>query len=161
MGTRSSIVVKQTAKNGTTKYTRFYKHWDGYPTGNLPLILALCVINSKVKSIKTAMDLACQVDGSKAEYEGIKSTLNEIVSHNEHGDLEWTYLVDLDAKDVLVYMSRNGTSDALLHSVPTNPLEYVKCLVKDAQANETYRIKDAVTRLNQLGFKVNGTKSAA
>jgi hypothetical protein len=156
MGTRSSIFVKQTNKSGITKYTRFYKHWDGYPTGNLSLIHALCAIITKVKSVKSAMNLACTVDGSKAEYEGTKLSLNEIVSHNEHGDLEWTYLVDLDTKDVRVFESQNGTSDAVLNSKPTNPLEYVKCLIETARANEKYRIETSINSLKALGFKVNG-----
>src|SRR5882757_6972398 len=98
MSTRSSIFIKVNQNKATNpvskiRYYRFYKHSDGYPTGNLNLIHKLIVLHQNVsKSVKSLMQLACQIDGSRAEYEGVKESLNDIVAHNEHGDLEWTYL---------------------------------------------------------------------
>ena len=156
MGTRSSIFVKKTDNKGITKFYRFYKHWDGYPTGNLSLIINLLVLDSKVKQpIKKLMALASELDNQKSEYEGTKSTLNEIVSHNEHGDLEWTYLVDLDQKSVDIAESQNGTSDALLANKLTDPLKYVNRLIESARSSESLRTKEYVNRINSLGFKVN------
>ncbi len=38
MSTRSIIVITGDGKHGTAQTIRLYKHSDGYPTGNLPII---------------------------------------------------------------------------------------------------------------------------
>lgn len=157
MGTRSSIFVKATNTKGKSKFYRFYKHWDGYPTGNLSLIHKLAVLYyNKKGSIKKLMALASQLDEQECEFEGEKKSLNEIVSHNEHGDLAWNYLVDLDAKSVKVFRAKGGESKAVLTNKTTNPTDFVEQLVESARKHEQHRTESMVEAIQKLGFTVNG-----
>lgn len=155
MGTRSSIFVKRTTK-GKTRFYRFYKHWDGYPTGNLPVLLGLIAgIKIGRLSVKRAMLLAATIDGSKVEFEGIKGSLDLITKHNEHGDLEWSYLVDLDSRKIEISAASDGTSRRLNDGLLTDPLEYVSQLRTDCRAEEKWRLEDYLKRLKSMGYSVN------
>lgn len=156
MGTRSAIFIKSQGNNKTvSKWHRFYKHWDGYPTGNLPLIDTIATLHNKIKSnsIKSLVELSCQLNQCKAEFEGTKLDLKSIMSHSDHGDLEWVYILDLDSKEVKVFKT-HGTAEEVYQGETTNPLDYVKQLLPDYRANEERIITEQLNNLVAKGYKV-------
>lgn len=157
MGTRSSIFVTFTSKK-TKKpvYLRYYKHYDGYPTHNLELISRLISEVKTNKDVKAAFQSAASKnDFARIEFEGSKTTLQDAVSHNEHGDLEWSYLVDLSNKTVKVARSNDGESKNLVLKRYANPLSYADQLIESYQDGERQEIQSHIDTLKAQGFKVN------
>jgi hypothetical protein len=173
MSTRSIILV--TSK---TKTVRIYKHCDGYPTGNLPVIAdalknmlgkpckdvkklnSMLGIQFDVDSIAKEIMTVAELDASNLEAQ-YKGPLKPAHLGNQ-GDLEWIYVVDLSKKSVDVYgggYTGNGPQGAYKKGT-VDPMRYVDCLYPEYRAKEGVLIKQAVEALEKLKFKVNAKKKS-
>ena len=166
MSTRSTVIVKGQEEYGRdTEYIRAYKHSDGYPTGNLPIIAkAIQRLNSiyseyivhfgdnRTKIIPESL-MALFVGESVNVY-GVgaiveQTTKNIKEASGKRYDVEWTYVLDIDNKNVEVYSSNK------IEKCTTNPEEYVMQITKDYQQSELRKIKEAVRSIQILGWTVN------
>ncbi len=177
MSTRSIIVV-----TGKGRYneetTRLYKHSDGYPTGNLPIIRdalkrsidqvddenARWGDDSDMKSNLSVEQVVGHIIGESTSVYGQGAQLEETFREKfkqkhlgNQGDLEWIYLVDVTKKTVKVYgggYSGEGPQHAFKKGV-VDPLTYVECLREECQKQEAFEIEVAMRKIKQLGFKLN------
>ena len=168
MSTRSIIIL--TSK---TKTVRVYKHCDGYPTGNLPVIAEAIqkTLGSKkgaVKKLEKKLGMQFDVDNlaqailKVAELD--KSNLEEQFSSSlkpkhlgDQSDLEWIYVVDVDAKTVNVYgggYTGNLPQVAFRKGV-VDPMSYIKALYPEYQKREGDFIQEAINEIIKVGFKLN------
>lgn len=166
MGTRSTILI-----TGETQTIRLYKHYDGYPTGNLSLIekaleKAISALGTyKVKYPEFDKSLSVElitgkIIGESTGVNGMGVELEENFigplkpSHfGNHGDLEWVYVIDVEAKTINIYSgSYRGKGKV------TDPMERVKSLHKEYQADEIQRTNELIRLIKAWGFKVNPKK---
>lgn len=168
MSTRSIIVV--TSKSKTV---RVYKHSDGYPTGNLPVIAeAIQSLGASLKgavkkvskklgievtpdSLAQAILKVAELDPSNLE-ESFDAPLTPKMLGGQQ-DLEWIYVVDVDAKTVNVYgggYTGNGPQGAFKSGV-VDPMSYTKQLYPEYQGREGKAIQEAISEIEKTGFKLN------
>ena len=135
MSTRSVIVVtgRGTYAQDGSHTIRLYKHWDGYPTGNLPVIAgAISRAQEQVKEYNENFPVLkgmLGVDQVTGLIIGESTSLSGIGAHiddddddesghtkkayydsafnpkhlGSQGDLEWLYVVNIDTKNIDVY----------------------------------------------------------
>lgn len=183
MSTRSIIVITGDGKRGTAQTTRLYKHSDGYPTGNLPIIAeALAKAKEQCKETNERFQIdnprgpsVEQVTGlligSATDTYGMGARLDDdgdgkTAVYNEkfkpkhlgnQGDLEWVYVVNLDNNTVKVFgggYTGDGPQSAYKKGV-VDPREYATQLKEECQANELQEIETAIKAVEDAGFKLN------
>ena len=181
MSTRSIILVKG---QGTyyENVIRLYKHCDGYPTENLPLIyntLETCLdmirdypyasfikkFNPEFFAYKLIGESTTiygkgahvdQFENDPAEYDS-EFKLEHL---GNQFDLEWIYIVDVKQKSVNIY---GGGYSGKVPQIAfkkgfVNPESYSKQLHDEYQSSTLNEIKKAVKNIESLGFKVNKIK---
>lgn len=162
MATRSAIIVTGPSRFGAVSTFRLYKHWDGYPTDNLPLIeralhraQKLIRENDDVLSADTLTGLLIGESvtensiGAKLEYQGGAFGPDSV---GDQGDLEWIYVIDTGAMTLKVY---GGSYGARLSDQTKDPRTYVKCLIPAAQVSELGTIEQAIREIEAWGMRVN------
>lgn len=184
MGTRSIIVITGQAKYSGTETVRMYQHSDGYPTGVLPTLhAALSIAISQVneanewarkhglseKSLTTEHVVGKIIGESTCQY-GIGCNIDQYDDDSarydetfkpEHlgtqSDLEWIYLVDLEAKSISIYGGGyTGAVPQVAYKRKTvNPLKYADSLREEFQNEERKATLELVSKVEALGFKVN------
>lgn len=172
MSTRSIIVV--TSKEKTV---RVYKHHDGYPSGNLPVIhdaleALIGVPNEDVKKLNSMIGIQLDVDSlaqkilevTELDKENLEATYKgpfKPAHLGNQGDLEWIYLVNLDNRSVNVYgggYTGSGPQGAYKAGV-VDPKIYAEQMNKDYKARTLREIVEAVAAVESLGFKLNAKRT--
>ncbi len=181
MSTRSIIVVTGKPNyNGDDQTIRLYKHSDGYPTGNLPIIRdaltkAIDECNHQAKRWKEDAKspipefMAALLIGESASvygfgakvdvYEDDSAIYYSKVTKETLGiqaDLEWIYVIDLKNKTLKIY---NGDQNNVIKDKTENPMSYVECLREECKSDEGKETLDLITSIEALGFKVNPSKA--
>lgn len=184
MSTRSIIVVTGKTIYDQPETIRIYKHSDGYPTANLPLIQ---------KALKSSLD---QVYAAQKRFKSSANRISvaQVVGHligaattvygmganidqddNSQAiyddsfrvhmlgcqcDLEWIYLINLNTKTVDVYGGGySGDEPQKTHRKGrVDPLTYVNQLVEDVRKDEKQTISKSIADLKEIGFVVNKEK---
>lgn len=157
MGTRSLIIVTGHGRHGTTVGFRLYKHWDGYPTGNLPVIEKALELSQRFMrqndgklSAETlvGMLIGAATDehgmGAKLEWSGSRDAAFEI----DHGDLEWIYCVDTADMTLEIFGGDIGNRTK-------DPMDYVKQLRTECQDSERHATDESVRMIESWGVSVN------
>jgi hypothetical protein len=169
MSTRSILIYTNEKET-----IRVYKHFDGYPTGNLPVIKeSLEGISNLEKFIKgnDEIPLASIIryfkDDEKLEIEfqgkghfDPKQRTNKFKKEvmGEQSDLEWVYVIDLTNKKVSCYGNNYGEAKEHFKKGITDPITYVKCLYPQYQEKERQEIEQAIEAIQTIGFKVGRGK---
>lgn len=149
MSTRSIIVVS----DDRTAF-RIYKHYDGYPTGNLPLIASTLEAGADAESVVRAIE--SRESGARREWSGV--TVDE-ECWGDQGDLEWIYHVDLAARNVAVY-GGGYTGDwpgEIVSRGPVDPTSGLDDLTEEWQRTEHDAIEGMVARIRAAVWTVNGS----
>ncbi|MCP3684729.1 MAG: hypothetical protein GY861_18835 [bacterium] len=172
MSTRSIIVVKD-----ENSVTRLYKHCDGYPTGNLPVIQKALAksLEQQAKSLKrhkeygskiTVDQMVGHIIGEATSIYGMgafiekkyQSEFKPIHLGNQF-DLEWIYIIDIKEKTVSIYggESTGDSPQKTYKKGVVDPFVYVERSIADEYQDE-YRkeTKDCLNNLRSIGFKVKG-----
>jgi hypothetical protein len=143
MSTRSVIVYTNDA--GTA---RFYKHFDGYPTGVLPVILAGLRAGER--------------NGELLRDEGLELELQtkEKLKEEDFGmqmDLEWIYLVDLKEKIIKIYGGGYSGQPAfkVVRRGVVDPMDEVERMMESARQREREDTQKFIGELLALGYTVN------
>ncbi len=187
MSTRSIIVIKGPKKySDSGEVIRIYKHSDGYPTGNLPILeaaLGSCLNELKEHNERfagmgrnqalLAEFVAARVLGAAASVYGNGASIDAYEDDPavyegpltpEHlgnqGDLEWIYIVDLEQMSVNLYgggYTGKGPAVAFAKGF-ADPLAYADNLRDECQSPERDETKQLIERITALGFKVNKLK---
>lgn len=176
MSTRSIIVL-----TGAAETIRLYKHSDGYPTGNLPVILEAIENgqrltkehaerfkeNPKLISVDTLCGLiigaATSVYGMGAR---IDSYDDDEAVYQEHfepkhlgnqSDLEWIYLINLDNQTLSIFGGgyTGEVPQVAFKNGEVDPVSYTKKLYPEYQDREAKETRELVSKIEALGFKVN------
>jgi hypothetical protein len=145
MGTRSIILIKR-----NTTVTRFYKHYDGYPTENLNVLFNSF---SDLRSLnKKLIEAGARIDD---KFKTTEVLTDEVLGNQ--WDLEWIYVVDLKNKKIDVYGGGYFNCSPLEHvqKGPVNPVAYSENLIDEYQADEKKLIIKAMSDLAGIGFKIN------
>ena len=171
MSTRSIIVV-----TGKKKTIRIYKHCDGYPTSNLPIIADAVAqpdayatkgavskiekkLGIKVDTVKSLAFAICKEAEFKPE-NAIEDEFEGALKPEHLGgqqDLEWIYVVDVDAKTVNVYgggYTGCAPQTAYKQGV-VDPLSYANKMREEYQERERKDIQKAMDAVEATGFKLN------
>jgi len=184
MSTRSIILVKGKGRYDENIIIRLYKHSDGYPTENLPLIfntLKTCLnivirkkcfypflykhFNPEFFAYKL-MGKSVTIYGKGAHIDKFENDPGEYDSEfklehlGNQFDLEWIYIVDLEQKSVNVYGGGYSGKEPQIAFKRgfVDPESYSKQLYEEYQSSEIKKIKQYVKDIELLGFKVNKIK---
>ena len=186
MSTRSIIVITGPQLYGSKNKTiRLYKHSDGYPTGNLPIIeralgRATEMVSSdnarfskdEPKPIYTETLVGLLIGESTSVYgigARIDSYEDDTAEYNsefkpehlgEQSDLEWIYIIDLEAKTLNIYGGSYGTGLEAVNNGPTDPSTYADQLSEEFKEDERNSIKNMVKMVEAWSFKVNPKKKS-
>lgn len=156
MSTRSIILITD-----DQAAFRLYKHCDGYPTENLPLIASALDDALLLDDVNAASVVRVLTDdtGARQEWEG--SVIGE-EAWGDQGDLEWIYHVDLAARNVAVYGGGyTGDWPGLIVSRGTvQPLGYVEHIRDEYQDREAVRIGEGVAAIHAHGWTLNGESTS-
>jgi len=178
MSTRSLIVVIGEDTYNGNRITRLYKHSDGYPTGNLPIIRD-AIAKSQAECAADALrwegketteirqgHLVGNVIGCAVSVYGMGAVIDTYESDEaqyyapklkrEHlgnqGDLEWIYVIDIKTKSVNIF---NGSQTNVIKNKLENPENYCKCLYEEYRADEIKETRDLIKSIQDLGYSVN------
>jgi hypothetical protein len=183
MSTRSIILITGDGKHGTAQTIRLYKHSDGYPTGNLPIIAeALSKAKEQCKEtnqrfqtdnprIPSVEQVTGVLIGLATDSYGMGARLDDdgdgkTAFYNEkfkpkhlgrQGDLEWVYVVNLDNNTVKVFgggYTGDGPQRAFKKGV-VDPREYANQLKEEYQESELKAIDESIQAIEATGFKLN------
>lgn len=180
MGTRSVIVVTGEKNYSGNQTVRFYKHYDGYPTGNLPIIAkALC--DGAAKIAEHQAELKTQkpgkfctelfeglLIGAATDVYGISARVEEKYEEEfrpEHlgnqSDLEWLYLVDLKEKTVEVFGGKytGNLPQSHYRKGSVKPEKWLENLRPEYVDAEREQLNCAIRDIEQAGFKLNPKKT--
>jgi hypothetical protein len=160
-------MVTDAGKQNTYRLTyRLYKHWDGYPSGNLPIIAnalerAALLLKAEEKFPRlsrtdlTAECVAGLIVGESTTISGIGAKIEEVYDNGNvdeclgfQGDLEWLYIVDLSNRVVEVY-GGFGDGETLMKMGVKDPR-------KNADQRDLPEINEAIELIERSGFQVNG-----
>lgn len=170
MSTRSIIVLTSAIQT-----VRIYKHSDGYPNGNLPVIARAIEACGARKGARKKLDkklgyelnvnTLAQAVLAEGELDprNLEETFKEPFRPTHLGvqeDLEWLYVVDIDAKTVSVYGERwTGESPQVAFKKgTTDPMVYAKQMCEEYQERERESIRAAMKEVEATGFKLNPPK---
>lgn len=166
MGTRSTLQINSKSTETTTI---IYKHWDGYPSDNLRMILeAFKAADNdpdkfledcsryytgepmkgyeKYHKIRTVEDML--------EYCGPYSEdLPSSDDYWQHGDLEFHYVVDLDNRTVKVFGGFGSESDLREHN-NTDVFQEVLSYADEYQAEKRKKLMAILTELSESQIKI-------
>jgi len=178
MSTRSIIVItgKQRIHSKHDQTVRLYKHSDGYPTGNLPIIVETLKKAQKqikaynkgsIRSEKASLHVdqvvglligeATSVYGQGANVDaygedtGIGGAFEPSLL-GKHGDVEWHYIVDLENKTVGIY--GGGDSQEAFKIGPADPFSYALNLYPEYQEDCRQETARLLAQITKLGFKL-------
>lgn len=171
MSTRSIIVITGPAQYSGHETVRLYKHSDGYPSGNLPIIVEALVNGKRLQKeykeetrplkVETMTGLligaATSIYGMGAKPE--ETYMEEFKPEHlgDQSDLEWIYLLNLQNRTVEIY--GGGFSGELPQRAyekgVVDPLQYAYQLQSAYRASEIKMIESAIKQIESLGFKVN------
>lgn len=180
MSTRSIIMVTGITLYNQPRTIRLYKHSDGYPTGNLPLIFEALnkgqkqvgKFNERFKDSKNLVvdQITGLIIGEASDVYGMGAKIDSEDGDQavypekikpEHlgnqGDLEWIYVVDLDVRTLNIYGGRyTGELPQVAYGKGVvDPLTYCDHLKPDYVQPEIDATKEVVSEIEKLGFKVN------
>lgn len=175
MSTRSIIVVTGKGRCDKENY-RLYKHCDGYPSGNLPVIAealerGVSIVDEAKKDLTPSAKLtpdtltgllvgACvTVHGMGAEIEDHTSGECDVLGNQ--GDLEWVYIIDTDTKSVNVYGGHyvsNNTPQKMVKAGTVDPLDYLDSVSDSYQDKIKQEIEEAVKAVKDTGYEINRDK---
>jgi len=165
MGTRSIIIVTGNGSRGENTY-RLYKHWDGYPSGNLPIIAkalerSAVLLKAEEKfPVRSRAKLSPEclaglIVGESTGLYGIGARIEDIYSEGfslktlgDQCDLEWVYVVDLENRVVEVF-GGFGDGKTIVNKGMRDPR-------KDADERDLLEINEAIELIERSGFQVNG-----
>lgn len=175
MSTRSMILITGKDEYTTQTYS-LYKHSDGYPTGNLPIILeaikrakeivdasnkrwADCNSPGDERTIQPNMLTGCVIGAATSEYgmgASIEETYQTLFKPEmvDHGDIEWMYLLNTDDNTLKIY----GCEYEIGYR---DPMSYVEELKDECQDDEAKETKDLLAQIKKTGFTVNPPKKPA
>lgn len=167
MGTRSIILI-----TGHGPTYRLYKHYDGYPIGNLPIIdraleratrlntIARERFKSKQESIKTAT-LAALIVGEAATENGFGAIIEHEnsdafspVDFGNQWDLEWIYHIDTERQTLHIYgggYSKDCGPQKHVENGMVDPLISVADDDKELREHVAIHVRD----IEAWSFKVN------
>lgn len=159
MGTRSIIIIRD--KNESL---RLYKHYDGYPTGVFPVLLASLktpMVGLTARNTAETMALIAPGMESKVVIEDETRRFNQAFLGDQF-DLEWIYIVNLDTKDVSVYGGgfSGDAPQAAYTKGPVDPLVYADALRPEYQENERKETGNMVNDINNMGWTLNAAPKA-
>jgi hypothetical protein len=177
MSTRSIILVHGQDLYEANATVRLYKHSDGYPSANLPIIQTALLMAQQHQydddktglriNVSTMVGLligaatdeygmGARIDRDEAQY----AEKFEPKHLGDQADLEWIYVVDLYAKTVSIYGGgyTGKSPQAAFKKGCADPLSYVDCLVDEAKDDERTAIKEAIKGIEAWSFKVNPEK---
>lgn len=187
MSTRSIILVTGNDHYNSPKTVRLYKHCDGYPTGNLSLILE--ALDTTIKDLKdynkrwaklsepkpmNVSHLVGKIIGASTDVHGIGANIDtyedDAADYDEtfnlkhlgnQSDLEWIYVVDVTKSTVKIYGGgyTGGSPQIAYKKGVVNLLNYIKSLKSEYQAAESKETLELVAAIEKLGFKVNPKKT--
>jgi hypothetical protein len=176
MSTRSIIVVHGKAQYSPEVF-RLYKHHDGYPTENLRIIAEAIErgnamveeqkketpppLHSKTLSADTLTGLlvgaATSLYGMGAQVEFHGSGDLKAEHFGDQSDLEWIYVIDTDTRSVRVFgggYSGDWPAEVVARGT-VDPLNYVRRLKPEFQAETKATIRELVKRIKAARFAVN------
>jgi hypothetical protein len=158
--------------------TRLYKHHDGYPTGNLPVIFE-ALRNVQAQCDQAELDYGGKYTpkvgqtvghliGAATSVYGMGATVDDGYSKasfsedlkpehlGEQCDLEWIYIISLEDKTISIYGGgySGKTPQVQLEKGVVNPISYVKSLLPEYRKAEKTRIEIALKQLEEIGFKI-------
>lgn len=165
-----SIEEQKKGVNGT-RTIRIYKHCDGYPTGNLNVIAETLLALKKSYTPNRAAHSFCEIAGGSTRideeyYNGkqdgfaIYDTDVKAKHFGGQGDVEWSYLLDLEKKQVKVFSrlkdwTKDDRPSDMFSRSPIDPLSYVFELYEEYQEAEKEHIKESIRKIEEFGFTVN------
>lgn len=168
MGTRSIIAVRGPSHRGNwgDHSVIMYRSLDGYPTGILPSIKKAITKSQKVleqhkKSYGRSEPICVELlssqiyavdigySGSEYDFESKNKAFN-IEQVNTHWDVAWIYIIDIKAKNILIYENCE-----VLNIKDTTDLEEVY----KEDVDEVNTIRKIVNDLLKIGFTVNCNKT--
>jgi len=175
MSTRSIIVLSGAGLNGP-EVIRLYKHSDGYPAGNLPIIAnalvkAVAIEKAHAKRLKRKVQMklsgyAGLIIGESVSAYGAGAHIDtdyvdehtstpaeylakiNLAQFGEQSDLEWVYYLDIDKKQLQIFQGF-GSPEEILAKGLADPLE------DEDRVDTIKKIKTALTEIKKAGFKVN------
>lgn len=183
MGTRSIIIVTGRGSYGP-ETIRLYKHWDGYPTDNLPLMLgaltkakAQCEASNKrfnsednikkpivsqvagliIGESSNEYGMGCYVDAFEGDDGQYQESFKAKHLGNQ-GDLEWLYILNLDDKSLNIYGAYYGSGKEMMIKGVVNPESYANQLHKEYQEREIKETRALVSEFEAIGFSINKAK---
>ena len=98
MATRSNIIIRKKNKEGIGVYQQLYHHYDGYPESGVGEELQEYVNNVPKRNCLSARGFANYLNKQDDSYE-----IEGKGKLNIHGDIEYLYVVDLDAQKIFCY----------------------------------------------------------
>lgn len=174
MGTRSVIVITGPAVYNQRETVRLYKHWDGYPTGNLPIIAEALETAAKAiewdskngyGSIKptplttaalaawtVAASTTLSGPGARVEFESPEPFAPSMLG--DQGDLEWIYVIDLDAKTVKTYDAQGCSPQEAYARGPVNPYNWLTRIRSEYYADSHKCIEETIQRFKRCGYAI-------
>lgn len=156
MGTRSIIVLKD--KN---EALRLYKHYDGYPTGVLPLLdTALRITGVGARTTAEHIVNAALAGKDRVQIEDQTRRFNRAFL-GDQWDLEWIYVVDIAAKTINIYGGGyTGEAPQVAYGKgPVDPAIYADSLYEQYQDAERKKTALLVADLAAAGYTVNPPKA--
>ena len=159
MSTRSIILVK-----AHDSISRLYRHCDGYPTAQLPVISAALMANGKETRGLRFADCLVEVGagmGARIAPEDFRAGSDlEITAADVGGqtDLEWIYVIDLINHNVSVYVGSWDLGEnfrTVSRDMTSDPQGYADQLRAEYQVKERAAIVAAVLAFGPLGVTVN------
>lgn len=153
MGTRSLIQVNSKKENRTIT---LYKHWDGYPSDNLNMLLEAfknedieTFLNGLAEYYKRPLTEMIELDASYIELPW------NAKDYSQHGDLEYFYVVDFDLKNINIYGNGYDTESNHFKRGRIEPMSEVECYVEEAQPHYEKMLNDVIKKLAVDGISIN------
>lgn len=156
MGTRSKIVVSSKSANKTAV---LYKHWDGYPSDNLNMFLEAFKNSNQFDQFVAG----CGVYYGRPDMVELESEFApNIIMRSDYplqGDLEYFYMVDVDAKNIDVFGNGYGDEREHFKAGKIHPIREVSSYCPEYQLQYRTKLVELVTGLESLGVSINGSAS--
>jgi hypothetical protein len=187
MGCRANVFVTGDLPHAAPRQqtVRLYSHWGGSPEHLLKdlgaavqagerLLAAYRTLRPEARAV-TARGFADCVRAASLGGNGFATDLDDrdgidkpavfaeafhAAHFSNQGDLEWLYVVDVNARALRVY-GGHGTAKELIAQGEANPADYALQLIPQYQRPTRARIRGLVRSLGRLGWAVNGRPAGA